>query len=113
MNPKEIIKSLINDNPNVSSIAELERTLGISNGTINKWDKSNPSPATLGRVADYFGVTVDYLLGRESKKDHGKQELPTDLNEILDSMMSFDGKPMTDSDREAIRAYLEGRLSNK
>lgn len=64
MNPKEIVKMLVNKDSNVESIAELERKLDISNGTINKWDKSKPGTPHLVKIADYFHVSTDYLLGR-------------------------------------------------
>ena len=44
------------------SISRLEREVGIGNGTIDDWDHSNPRVDKLKAVADYFGVTVDYLL---------------------------------------------------
>ena len=50
------------------SIAKLEKETGISNGTIGKWSKSSPTAEKLERVADFFGVSVDYLLGRSEKK---------------------------------------------
>ena len=95
------------------TVAELERRTGISNGQIRKWETTTPGIDKVEKVADYFGVTTDYLLGREPAKFPSKETLPTDLDEILDNMMSFDGKPMTENDREAIRAYLEGRFSSK
>ena len=96
-----------------TSFAEIERTVGLSNGQIRRWDNVSPKTENLQKVADYFDVSVDYLLGRTEKTniDNGKKNI--DLNEILDNTMSFDGKPMNDHDREAIRAYLEGRFSNK
>ena len=40
--------------------------LGLSNATFSCWtDSSVPRRATLERIADYFGVTVDYLIGNE------------------------------------------------
>ena len=33
-----------------------------------------------------------------------------DLDDVLDNVMSFDGKPLDDHDREVIRAYLKGRF---
>ncbi|QYU58167.1 helix-turn-helix domain-containing protein [Weissella confusa] len=65
MTPKTRVKELLL-NPvdyNVRSIAALERKLNISNGTISKWDKVAPSAAYAQAVAEYFGVSVDYLLG--------------------------------------------------
>ena len=42
----------------------LEERAGISNGALGKWEKSlyGPSITTLKKVADYFGVPIDYLL---------------------------------------------------
>jgi len=42
----------------------LEERAGISNGALGKWEKSTygPSITTLKKVADYFGVPIDYLL---------------------------------------------------
>lgn len=41
--------------------------LGLSNATATKWKSGAiPRNSTLKKIADYFGVTVDYLLGRES-----------------------------------------------
>lgn len=48
------------------SVAKLERETGISNGTISRWGSSSPTVEKLEKVADYFGVSVDSLLGRES-----------------------------------------------
>ena len=45
-----------------TSVCALERELGLANGLISKWTKSSPSAATLKRIADYFGCTVDELL---------------------------------------------------
>lgn len=91
-----------------TNFAEVERRVGISNGQIRRWDNVSPKLENIEKVADYFGVSVDYLRGKVVT-----QKMPTDLDEILDNTMSFDGKPMTENDREAIRAYLEGRFSNK
>lgn len=47
------------------TFAALERRLDFGNGTIRKWDNATPSGDKLAKVADYFNVSVDYLLGRE------------------------------------------------
>lgn len=46
------------------SLAELERSLGFSNGIISTWKKSNPSIDKVEKVANFFHTTTDYLLGR-------------------------------------------------
>lgn len=54
---------------NKISVAELERTLGFGNGSISKWNKQSPSVEKLKQVADFFHVSIDYLLGREEEKE--------------------------------------------
>ena len=44
------------------SIAKLERELGFANATIRGWGNSSPNVDNLKKVADYFGVTVDYII---------------------------------------------------
>lgn len=44
------------------SFCEVERTLGIGNGVIARWERSSPTVEKLKAVADYFGVTIDWLL---------------------------------------------------
>lgn len=90
-----------------TNFAEVERRVGISNGQIRRWDNASPKLENIEKVADYFDVSVDYLRGKKTK------EASTDLDEILDNMKSFDGKPMTPHDREVIRAYLEGKFADK
>ena len=46
------------------SIAKLEQECGLANATIRRWGASSPSAENLAKVADYFGVSVDFLLGR-------------------------------------------------
>lgn len=41
--------------------------LGFSNGSISKWKKSTPTPDRLQKIADYFGVTIDFLMGKTDK----------------------------------------------
>jgi transcriptional regulator with XRE-family HTH domain len=47
------------------------KEIGISSGAITFWkkDERRPTPRMLKKIADYFGVTVNYLLGYEDKKE--------------------------------------------
>lgn len=51
------------------SIAELERHLKFSNGSLYKWSKTSPSIDKVNEVANYFNVSTDYLLGRSKDVD--------------------------------------------
>ncbi|MBS7578327.1 MULTISPECIES: helix-turn-helix transcriptional regulator [unclassified Enterococcus] len=108
MNTKEIIKTLVNNSPNVGSIAELERKLDISNGTINKWDKSQPTLIPLNKVADYFNVSVDYLLNRKSNDNEF-----IDVKDLFKKANSFNGKPISDHDKLVAKQLLDAYFENK
>ena len=43
--------------------------IGLSNATPTKWKKTGATPVgeTLDKIAAYFGVSADYLLGKENK----------------------------------------------
>lgn len=49
------------------SHATLEKDLGFSNGSYSKWKNSTPNPERLQKLADYFGVTLEYLMTGEKK----------------------------------------------
>lgn len=59
----DIIKDLCRENG--ISIPKLEKEVGLSNGSIYNWNKSYPSIDKVVKVADYFDVSVDRLIGRE------------------------------------------------
>lgn len=44
------------------SVTYLEKKLCFGNGTIRSWDKCSPSIEKLKKVADYFGVSIEYFL---------------------------------------------------
>lgn len=50
------------------SLPALEVKLNLGNGTISRWSKSAPNTDKLSRVADFFHVSLDYLLGRSEQK---------------------------------------------
>jgi len=47
--------------------AELGNKIGVSGATINRYEKGfrQPDPEMLSKIADFFDVSVDYLLGRD------------------------------------------------
>ena len=46
--------------------------IGISSGSITAWKKGRvPRPQNQKQIADYFGVTVDYLLNAEKENAPG------------------------------------------
>lgn len=49
---------------------ELARKLSVAKQTVSNWENNNiqPSVDMLVKIADYFNVTTDYLLCRNSEK---------------------------------------------
>lgn len=47
----------------------LYKTIGLNNSSITKWKNgSKPKMESLVKIADYFGTTIDYLVGRSNSK---------------------------------------------
>ena len=85
---------------------EIAEKLKISKMTYSYWENGKRNPKNVQQIADFFNVSTDYLLGNTDIKS---KNLETDLNKTLDTVKSFDGKPITDSDRETIREILKRR----
>lgn len=102
----------LRDSKNISQ-AKLAYELGVSIGCVGMWEstKQIPPATRLVQIADYFGVTVDYLLGREDKKNllaYEHHEI-TD-KQTLDIMKLF--KVMTEIQKAQVIGYVIGMLEN-
>lgn len=104
MNLVQRIRNLCNSQN--LTFAELERNLGFSNGQIRRWEKTKPGIDKIQKVADYFDVSVDYLLGREKDEYSGEQE----DEEIR--IMHRGVKNMTKEDREKALKMFETFFDN-
>ena len=99
------------------TIAELERALNFSQGSIGKWDKQSPSSERLQKVADYFQVSTDYLLGRSEQPYYAltekeKLDIGQEVDRLLDGMatdaeVNFYGEPMTEEGKAALKAAIQ------
>jgi transcriptional regulator with XRE-family HTH domain len=74
-----------------------------------------PSAEKLQEIADYFNVSVDYLLGRTDNKylNANKEADDNILERALDSAMSYDGKGISDADRPIIKNFIKAYLESK
>lgn len=103
------IKELANEKH--ISLAQIERDLDFSNGVISTWRKSNASQDKILKVANYFNVSTDYLLGRTDNRKLDKTS--ADIEDALNNAMSFDGKPLSEHDKNIMRDLLKAYLKNK
>ncbi|HEL1270338.1 TPA: helix-turn-helix transcriptional regulator [Streptococcus equi subsp. zooepidemicus] len=98
------------------SLGQVEEDLNYGRNTLYKIKNSTPNAERLGEIANYFNVSTDYLLGRTNNPTIAKddQEYKSeDLRKMAENAKTFDGKPLTESDIEAIKniieIYLKGR----
>ena len=60
--------------------AQLTREAGLTQGLVTQWKqrKQNPSMDSITKVAAFFGVTVDYLLGKmDDPTPENKKKAPS------------------------------------
>lgn len=98
------------------SLNQLEEKLNFSTNYLYSMKKGNPKADNLQKIADYFNVSTDYLLGRTENPNiakDGDASAPLDLRDIAAQSMLFDGKPLTEEDIDFITAVLEAHLKNK
>lgn len=102
MSIKETIRTLAQENG--TSLPKLEAELGFGAGTISKWDKSAPSVDKLKAVADFFGISIDYLIGNEAPK----KKIPKDLKKLLDEeIVTLKGRIISPEDKEKMLRIVE------
>ncbi|MEY8499759.1 helix-turn-helix transcriptional regulator [Enterococcus avium] len=98
------------------SIRRLEEILGYGNGTIRRWEKQTPGVDKIQKVADYFDVSVDYLLGRTDKKryydltEKDEKDITKELEEMIADLKSTGAlaysKDSTEVDEETRRLLI-------
>jgi len=91
------------------SLTKLEEDLGYSRNTIYKLKSQKPNAERISEIADYFHVSTDYLLGRTNNPSVEEIE----LDDLDNRIMLFDGKPLSDDDKKAIKGIIEGYLNSK
>ncbi len=74
---------------------QLGEKLGIKKQSVSNWENDNimPSVEMLEKIADFFHVGTDYLLGRDS--------------ELVDGVQTMDITGLTPQQREHIYAIVE------
>ncbi len=97
MDLKERIKSLCKDNG--ISMNKLEDVLGFGKGYISKLNSSTPNTAKIKKIADYFGVSITYLLDGEDKTnqeltDRDERDISKDLDRIMSKIRSREDGPL-------------------
>ncbi|TVV35750.1 helix-turn-helix domain-containing protein [Weissella cibaria] len=114
MTPFERIKELAKKRG--YSLTKLNDASGLGTNSIYHWRTKTPSTASLKKVADVLGVSVDYLLGNTDEMHSNKKDenVPIDLDKVLseEGMAMFDGQPLSDEYKKALLAMLKTMKGN-
>ena len=102
------------------SVNRLEKELGFARSSINKFNKNIPSVDKLQQIADFLGVTVDYLMTGETPEEKKDVTLTRrderDIEKILDQTreqllsqegLMFDGQPASPEAVESILSAMQ------
>lgn len=97
------------------SLNTLEERVGLGKNYIYSLkNKKTPSAEHIAKIADYFNVSTDYLLGRtdnpaiaNSKEQFFFEGKEVDVEELASTAMRFNGKPLSDEDKKAIQNIIE------
>lgn len=85
------------------TITRMAEEIGLSNAAPTSWRKGSiPKLTTLEKISKYFGVSVDYLLGKETKKTPTPEKGERDYLKIMNAFEQAD-----ESTREAILLLLK------
>lgn len=101
----------------------VSKETGLSTATLSDWKtgKSKPKQDKLIKIADYFGVTVDYLMTGQgnsptepqlTKKD--ERDIAKDMENIIQKLRnnesgpaSYDGEPISEGDIDLLAGQIE------
>ena len=92
---------------------ELAKYLKISPGNLCEWEKGRiePNIESLKIIADYFDVSIDYLVGREDdfgviRSQNAAPALDKDEQELIENF-----RELNRLQKQKILAYTEGMLA--
>lgn len=118
----EIFSSLLQKNG--ITPYKVSKETGVSQSTLSDWKRglSTPKLDKLQKIANYFGVTVNYLMTGEDSVESSKpiltskdeRDIAKDLENIMNKLSnkeagpaSFDGQELSDESAELFREELE------
>lgn len=103
---------------------KVSKETGIAQSTLSDWKRGRSTPKTenMKKIADYFGVSVDYLMtGKEEPKEKApeltakdERDITKDLENIMKKLKngesgpaSFEGEDIPEADLELFSGQLE------
>lgn len=92
------------------SISKMIKDLGMANGNVTRWNNGSvPTGDNLTKIADYFGVSTDYLLGKTEKRQAPEGLTAKDMETLEKFKFLQENSP---EDYELVKNLIE-KLANK
>lgn len=93
---------------------QLAAKLGISQQSINKYENHNVEPdiGMLWQMADFFGTTIDYLVGRSDERTQPGKGIPPGLS-ACEGMLLTRYRRLTDNQARSIDLVMENYLQDE
>ena len=80
------------------TVKQMEETLDITRSSVCRWNNNPPTLNSITKVANYFEVSIDYLVGREQRISDESIEINTEvavneeLRDMIGKFMQLDTK---------------------
>lgn len=89
-----------------TTITKMSEDIGLSNAAATSWKKGAvPKASTLEKISAYFGVSTDYLLGKEDEKKPAGQQ--------ANGLESTGYEQLTPENRKMIDSLIESLLKSQ
>jgi len=101
------------------SVNAVAKELKLSSASVTAWKNGTmPNTSALEKLAEYFNVSIDYLLGRtEHKKtpvisERDRRDIADEVKLLMAELdqggaLMFDGDPMSDEAKESMRNAMQ------
>lgn len=105
---------------------DMSKILGVTRSTYTNYERGyiTPPAATIEKIAKYFGVSIDYLLGKTNFTTHNEKidanndiaDISKQINLMLDNLhnsntaVTLDGELLDNVSREVLTSNLENSL---
>lgn len=94
------------------SVNAVAKNLFISSGAVSEWKKGRiPRNSTLKKIAEFFDVSTDYLLGTQKGEDQETKKPLPENEERLKQLYDMTAG-LSDADIDIVTAFVAGLKAN-
>ena len=91
------------------TLRQVNEKAGLGTNAIYRWKDQTPNIESVKKVADVLGVSTDYLLGKEEKKNEH-----IDISKILEAdQLYLKNTALSEEDRKRVQSVLSALLNSE